>query len=265
VKNKKIFFLIIFIKIFSEQKTFIINDQSKIIYDYEENLVDNIKPNSILGTYHTILNTPATIITTKNKNINKKFKIIIDPGHGGTENGAVYNGYKEKDLALQISKKIFKLLKKDNLPVIMTRKTDTTLPIENRAKLAQNYSGLYVSIHLNSATKSEVHGIETFWCSPLKIKWSTKTPNWAISSEIFAKQIHAKILKILPSINDRGVKHGCPLVLVSNMHMQAILIECGFLSNKDEATKLADNQYQTELARAIYEGIKDYWKLRITY
>ena len=80
-----------------------------------------------------------------------------------------------------------------------------------------------------------------------------------MSSKEFAQVVHQAILNKIPNIVDRGVKHGCPLVLIGNLHMPAILIECGFLSNKDEANKLANLEYQDQLADAIAQGIESYW------
>jgi N-acetylmuramoyl-L-alanine amidase len=131
--------------------------------------------------------------------------------------------------------------------------------LESRVELAQKYHGLYVSIHLNSAPNKNVVGLETFWCDPQKINWQPAKPKWVLNSKDFANAVHQEILNSVENLVDRGVKHGCPLVLVGNLNKPAILIECGFLSNKDEAKKLADPAYQQLLANGIAQGIENYW------
>jgi N-acetylmuramoyl-L-alanine amidase len=223
-----------------------------------KNLILN-RPDYVLVKYKNISNIDAAILLPQDKVLSEKPMIIIDAGHGGADKGAVYYGLKEKDLALKITKLIYQKLGKKGLPLLCIRTRDKTVSLENRVALAQKYNGLYVSIHLNSAPNKNVTGLETFWCDPQKITWQNTRPKWVVSSKEFAQGVHQVILNKIPCIADRGVKHGCPLVLIGNMNMPAILIECGFLSNKEEACKLADPEYQNMLANAISEGIESYW------
>ncbi len=223
-----------------------------------KNLILN-RPDYVLIKYKNIGNIDAAILLPQEKVLPKKPMIIIDAGHGGADKGAVYYGLKEKDLALKISKLVHQKLSKKGLPLLCIRTRDKTVSLESRVALAQKYHGLYVSIHLNSAPNKNVTGLETFWCDPQKIHWEPLKPNWVVSSKEFAHSVHQEILNKIPSIADRGVKHGCPLVLIGNMNIPAILVECGFLSNKDEAKKLADLAYQDQLADAIAQGIERYW------
>lgn len=272
--------IFIFINIFADQKSFFIDGVKKsgIIYDTNGIKLQNktlaldstlttpfgvgkvkIPDNYCIGTYTSIKNSPALLFVPEQRELSNKFKVIIDPGHGGEDLGAAYFGYQEKDLALKIAKKVVNLLRKQNIPTILTRTTDITVPLEKRASLAQNYDGLYVSIHINSAPNSSVRGIETFWCDPREINWfNGKSPKWGVSGYKFAQTVHNSLVKLVPGELDRGVKHGSPVVLVGNMHLPAILIECGFLSNSDEAKMLASAVYQDKIAKYIVDGINGY-------
>jgi N-acetylmuramoyl-L-alanine amidase len=217
------------------------------------------RPDYVLGKYKNISNTGSICLLPQDKVLKNQFMIIMDAGHGGSDKGAVYHGFKEKDLSLKITKLVYQKLKDVGLPVFCTRTRDKTVSLESRVALAQQYHGLYVSIHLNSAPNKNVTGLETFWCDAQKIHWEPLKPNWVLSSKDFAQVVHQAILNKIPNLVDRGVKHGCPLVLICNLNMPAILIECGFLSNKDEAKKLANPQYQDQLAYGIAQGIQSYW------
>lgn len=223
-----------------------------------KNLILN-RPDYVLVKYKNISNIDAAILLPQDKVLSEKPMIIIDAGHGGADKGAVYYGLKEKDLSLKISKLIYQKLCKKGLPLLCIRTRDKAVSLESRVALAQKYNGLYVSIHLNSAPNKNVTGLETFWCDPQKVVWQNSRPKWVVSSREFAHGVHQVILDKIPGVVDRGVKHGCPLVLIGNMNMPAILIECGFLSNKDEANQLANPQYQDQLADAIAQGIETYW------
>jgi N-acetylmuramoyl-L-alanine amidase len=223
-----------------------------------KNLILN-RPDYVLVKYKNISNIDSAILLPQEKVLKDRPMIIIDAGHGGADKGAVYHGLREKDLALKISKLVYQKLSKKGLPLLCIRSRDKTVSLESRVALAQKYSGLYVSIHLNSAPNKNVTGLETFWCDSQKIYWQNAKPKWVVRSKDFAQVVHQAILNKIPNLIDRGVKHGCPLVLIGNLHMPAILIECGFLSNEDEAKKLANLEYQDQLADAIAQGIECYW------
>lgn len=286
IYNPRNFWVILFLfHIKAEQKIFMINSVPPMIAVYDEtgvNFLDNKlaikdkinwqkpnilctknlilnRPDYVLGKYKNIGNTDAAILLPQDQVLQNRQMIIIDPGHGGSDKGAVYHGLKEKDLSLKITKLVYQKLSSQGLPVLCLRTRDKTVSLESRVELAQKYHGLYVSIHLNSAPNKNVVGLETFWCDPQKINWQPAKPKWVLNSKDFANAVHQEILNSVENLVDRGVKHGCPLVLVGNLNKPAILIECGFLSNKDEAKKLADPAYQQLLANGIAQGIENYW------
>lgn len=228
----------------------------KIFYNYNSN-IKNIK-NYSSAIYNSIKGDKALAYFPLDKKLNNNFVVYLDPGHGGKDDGAAYHGLKEKDLALKISKKIFYKLKKKNIPVKLTRSTDKDLSLADRASISQKSHGLFVSVHLNSAPNFAVQGIETFYTDPNILQWQSPKPKWLVDSKDFANIIHNNLIYKSNS-PDRGVKTGCPIVLVSNMHMPAVLIECGFISNKIEANRLATDQYQDDISSKISNGIQQYY------
>ncbi|GEM_PF-641858 len=176
-------------------------------------------------------------------------KICIDPGHGGTQPGAVNGGVKEKDLALRISLKIGERLKKNGVEVVYTRTNDNVEwprePIKDLGKRCEisNRAGAnyFVSIHLNSALKKSVNGIETYCLAH------------GGKGEKLAIKIQEELIKATGASN-RGVKTAKYYVL-RNTHAPAVLVEIGFISNHDELKKLLDESYQDIVASAIERGI----------
>jgi len=234
------------------------NPNFQIIYNYNSN-IKNMK-NYSSAVYSSIKGDKALSYFPLDKKLNNSFVVYLDPGHGGKDDGAAYHGLKEKDLALKISKKIFYKLKKKNIPVKLTRSTDKDLPLADRASISQKNKGLFVSVHLNSAPDFAVQGIETFYTDPNLLQWQSQKPKWLVDSKDFANIIHKNLIYKSNSPN-RGVKTGCPLVLVSNMHMPAVLIECGFISNKIEANRLATDSYQEDISDKISNGIQQYYNI----
>lgn len=195
-----------------------------------------------------------------NKIDNKK-TIIVDAGHGGFDGGAVAgDGTPEKDINLSIAKNLKGFLELFGFNVIMTRESDVSTEsnkeiknkklsdLQNRLKLmSENSDAIFVSIHLNKFTTSNVNGAQTFY--------SQKTEK----SEMLAKNIHNNIIEKLQPNNEREIKKGTKnIYLLKNAECPAVIVECGFLSNNEDLKKLKDKNYQSMMAFCIFCGIMDY-------
>lgn len=180
------------------------------------------------------------------RNVNRSYyKVFIDPGHGGYDNGAVQNGVFEDEINLIISKKVESKLIAKGVDVKMSRYDDTYLSLTQRSRMANDYgSDIFVSIHQNSATNSTANGIETFYATS------------SIKGRELATDIQEDLIQFT-NANNRGVKEG-KYTVIQTTQMPASLVECGFISNVDEAKKLSSSSYQDKVADAIVSGIMEY-------
>lgn len=217
--------------------------------------------------------------------------IVIDAGHGGKDPGAIgYSGTKEKDIALDVAKRLEKKLSKNmNVKIIMTRNEDVFLRLSERTKIANESNGnLFISIHTNAAEDRRASGFETFLIGPNKneaavrvaarenavlelegttgkkltnedlIKATIAQSAFASKSEQFASMVQKEIKKRVQS-PDRGVKQAGFYVLMG-ASMPNVLVELGFISNPSEEKKLRSPQYRDQLATAIYRAVEQYQK-----
>lgn len=216
-------------------------------------------------------------------------RIVIDPGHGGSDTGAMGpHGLVEKSLCLDVALRLGKLIEQDipGAEVIYTRKDDTYVPLEQRTEIANNaHADLFISIHANSSDSSEVRGVETYYlslaASPESMKLATRenslgqsslhdlpeliqkiTRNEKISdSRQFAAAVQdalaGRLQLVSHGVTNRGVKRA-PFVVLTGANMPAILSEISFLSNaKDESLLLQSNQRE-RVAEGLYSGIAEY-------
>lgn len=191
-----------------------------------------------------------TLQTEVDNNINKKYTILIDPGHGGNDKGTIANDKEtfEKDITLKIGALVAqKLTKQKDIQAIISRNEDKYVSLADRAKLANEQGvDILVSIHLNGQTGgSDATGLETYY-----------TKGKDDGSYELAKQIQETITSYV-DVRDRGVKSERFQVLVQSK-MPAVLVECGFLTNDEEAKNLKDEEYQESLAEGIAQGILTY-------
>ena len=178
-----------------------------------------------------------------------KIVVIIDPGHGGKDSGAIgIGGVLEKDVILPIGKRITEVLERNGIQVIMTRDSDYFVTLPGRVTMAERANAdVFVSIHANSAgaNRPEVSGLETYhYDSGLRL----------------AQIVHSKILQSL-NVRDRNVRKARFYVL-RKTSMPSILVETGFLTGRDDAAKLRTSAYQNQMADAIAQGILQYLKSR---
>jgi len=199
--------------------------------------------------------------------------IVIDPGHGGVDEGArSRTGLQEKMLALDLSKRLQQLLAQKGFVVSLTRARDKTLPLDERVKIAKELrAGLFVSLHFNSEGRgSSARGIETYCLTPSGAASTASTRSRTLGpglpgnrfddrNMLLAYSIHRNVLASAKA-PDRGVRRARFYVL-QYADCPAILIECGFLSNRAEATRISTTAYRDQLARGIAEGILDYKRI----
>jgi N-acetylmuramoyl-L-alanine amidase len=215
-------------------------------------------------------------------------KIIIDPGHGGKDPGAIAFGMKEKDIVLHIAKQLAPVLEKElHCEVLLTRYDDSFIPLEERTAIANTQNGdLFVSLHINAHPSTKVRGLETYYLnlttnaeamrvaarenatsthqmSDLQDILSDIMKNSKISeSSRLAQQVHNSILseaenKGYINIKNLGVKQA-PFYVLIGAEMPAILIEIAFISNEQDANNLRDARFVEMLTQEIAAGIRAY-------
>ena len=220
------------------------------------------------------------------------FRVVIDPGHGGEEDGAIgAGGTKEKDVTLAIAKDLAsELRRKLGAKVYLTRTSDKTLTLDQRSAFAvSKKADLFISIHANASKDRGVSGIETYYLnnatdeaaarlaklenkstarnlSEVEHIISTMLQNYdAAESVDLAGEVQERLAKRINrshgKVKDRGVRSAMFYVLVG-AKCPAILVETAFISNPKEEKLLEDEKYQRSVADAISDGVKGYLKLR---
>ena len=171
-------------------------------------------------------------------------KVFLDAGHGGKDPGAVGNGLKEKDIVLNVTKKVGEILKHHGIEVEYSRTTDTFLELHERANKANRANAkVFVSVHVNSAANTQARGVETY--------------HYTNSSQgaRLARAIQTSIVTSNIFSQNRGVKTA-NFVVLRQTKMPAALIELGFISNSQDAQILRTKQ--NEIAEAVARGILSY-------
>ena len=263
-----------------------------IVNNLSNNISINRSANGI--SLSTIPDTPVKAVKVDIRNEKEKWQfrtIVIDAGHGGKDPGAVgYRGTKEKDIALDVAKRLEKKLSKNmKVKIVMTRDEDIFLRLSERTKIAnENNGSLFISIHTNAAEDRRASGFETFLIGQNKneaavrvaarenavlelegstskkltdedlIKATIAQSAFASKSELFASLVQKEIKKRVQS-KDRGVKQAGFYVLMG-ASMPNVLVELGFISNPSEEKKLRSPQYRDQLATAIYRAVEQYQK-----
>ncbi len=193
--------------------------------------------------------------------------IVIDPGHGGADDGAKGNGLKEKNMTLDVARRVNRMLMKGGFSTVMTRDSDVYVSLADRVAIADaSPDSLFVSIHFNQSSFGYVNGVETYyadakdtpshgwpWLKFLNVLFPMKP---ADKGERFASCMqHALVDRML--VENRGIKSR-DLYVVHHTKEPAILVEPGFISNAAEAKQLNNPTYRERLAAAIVSGIIAY-------
>jgi N-acetylmuramoyl-L-alanine amidase len=215
-------------------------------------------------------------------------KIVIDPGHGGHDTGTIGpDGLREKDLVLEVGRRLGKLLEtRLGAEVVYTRKNDTFIPLETRTAIAnQQRADLFISIHANSSHDSDARGVETYYLnftsSPEALEVAARE-NAVSEKSIYELQdlvkkialkekieesrefagdvqesLHSGLAAKSPAIRDRGVKKA-PFIVLIGANMPSILAEISFVSNPTDEHRLETSEYRQRIAESLYCGIAKY-------
>jgi N-acetylmuramoyl-L-alanine amidase len=220
--------------------------------------------------------------------ISKIRRIVVDPGHGGHDSGAMGpTGVMEKDVVLAIGLKLRDLLRDElGLDVVMTRATDVFIPLEERTAIANKMNAdLFVSVHANAALNHGASGIETYYLNLAKTEKAAqlaakengttlekvsvlqavlfdlmanyKLNDSAHLADEVQRSLHGRIRGRHADVRNLGVKQG-PFYVLVGATMPSILVETAFVSNPQEETRLSDPAYQEQTAEGIMEGIRGY-------
>ena len=223
------------------------------------------------------------------------FRVVIDPGHGATEDGAIGpSGLKEKDLALDMARRLAALLKADGFEVVQTREGDDGPTLDQRAEIANvQRADVFISLHANASRSSKARGAETYFLSRDATDDAARTVAaiendaagvngdrtagaaggegdaaiplilWDMAQTIYLEQ-SSRLAEIVQrelngalGITDRGVRQA-PFRVLVGATMPAVLVELGFLTNPDEEKRLADGEYRRKLSEALAAALRQY-------
>lgn len=225
------------------------------------------------------------IITFNDKSPKKQFTIAIDAGHGGKDPGAIgFNKYYEKTVVLAVSRYLRDELQKD-FNVVMTRDNDTFISLAQRPKIANNAkANMFISIHANAATSSAQNGVEVFYFSKKSSPYAERIASFENSfgdkygensSDIaqimgelaykknqessigFARKTNNALAKAI-GLNNRGI-HGANFAVLRGFNGPGVLIEVGFISNKNDLQKITNPAQQKKMAQEIAKQVRDYF------
>ena len=189
-----------------------------------------------------VIKTKSVPIITKGKDIRV---IVVDAGHGGSDVGATRAGIYEKDITLDISKRVADLLTNKGYHVEMTRRKDDTVSLQDRVLFTEEKNAdLFVSIHVNSSVSEEPYGLETHY--------------YTDESYTFAQEVHKSLAQKIDS-KDRGLFKS-KFYVINNSIAPSILVETGFISNTAERNSLVTDERKQKTAEAVVDGILNYIK-----
>ena len=194
--------------------------------------------------------------------------VVLDPGHGGQDSGAMCGGVMEKDLTLDIARRVDHLLDSRGIATLMTRLGDSYVSLADRAAFGNRANGsIFISIHFNEDNKPVASGVETYYAAH-QIAAGSTLASWLPffsrppsnspkpESQSLASFIQESLVARTRSV-DRGTQ-AKQFFVIANVTSPAVLIEGGFITNKDELSKLASEDYRDQLAAAVADGILRY-------
>ena len=215
------------------------------------------------GRYYVGANGAWVKDASRDKNTRRA--IFLDPGHGGSDSGAVANGVREKDLTLSVYNKVSSRLASLGYTVLTSRNTDKDVGLVSRADQAnKSNADMFLSIHFNAGGRGASYGIETYYYkpeagyTPAINKEDHNNPERLEKSRKLANKVQQNLL-YKTGAYDRGVKRASFAVL-RETSIPSILVELGFIDNQDEVNKIKTNEYQEKLADGIVDGIVEYYK-----
>lgn len=231
------------------------------------------------------------LITVTPKDRSKKV-IVIDPGHGGKDSGAVGNGFMEKEIVLSVSAQFAERLRAMGYTVHMTRGNDTFIELKNRTKFAnEKEADLFISVHANAIPKTSdpnvAQGLETYFLSPGRSERAMRVAALENSEDMnemgqygklsflsflntekiiasnklaidLQKGMLSNLRKQFPNVRDNGVREA-PFWVLVGAQMPAVLVEIGYISHPDESVRIADEKYQKWMVEGLVEGVSRYF------
>ncbi len=217
----------------------------------------------LLFTRLSSVNNDSESVSSHSIDIKNAPIIIIDPGHGGVDGGAVSeSGVVEKEINLKIAQNLRDLFSLSGIRCILTRESDIELKPKNggsssrkrsdllaRIEIGNSYdNAVFVSIHQNKYPSSRLSGMQVFYSKNHK------------DSRILAESIKSSNTRLIDSQNRREIKPaGREIMILDSLQIPAVLVECGFLSNAAEAKKLSSEEYRKELAFMLYCALFEYF------
>ncbi len=182
--------------------------------------------------------------------------IVIDPGHGGEDDGCSRGDVEEKQINLEISLALREKLERMGYDVLLTREDDTSLELEERVEIANCVGAdIYISIHQNASEETSPSGIET---------WYNMTNGNGEDSKRLARLIHDDLI-LYTDARDRGLVEDESLHVIRETKMPSCLLETGFLSNPEDRQMLLDEEYQSKIVEGIASGIDLYFHPKTMY
>jgi N-acetylmuramoyl-L-alanine amidase len=214
-------------------------------------------------------------------------RVVLDAGHGGSDPGTTTTGLLEKEITLDVGRRLRLLLEANGFDVVVTRDADRTIALRDRASLANDSkSDIFISIHVNALEKHvESRGIETYYLGATddpsltalaarenRVSGYSVSDMRALLEDVYAdaraaesqqlaasvqKQLFASLRREDPGLENWGVKRA-PFIVLASTDMPAVLAEVGCLSNEKESAMLRRPEYRQKIAAALYEGIRAY-------
>jgi N-acetylmuramoyl-L-alanine amidase len=232
---------------------------------------------------------PLVSVTPRDRS---KKVIVIDPGHGGKDSGAIGNGFMEKDIVLQIGSQLAEKLRAQGYTVYMTRSNDTFVELKDRTKFANDKEAdLFISVHANSIPKASdplgAQGLETYFLSPTRSERAMRVAALENSQDMgemgeygklsflsflnkekiiasnklgidLQKGILGSLRKQFGGVHDNGVKEA-PFWVLVGAQMPAVLVEVGYISHPEESVRIADEKYQRWMVEGLVDGVGRYF------
>lgn len=225
-------------------------------------------------------------------------RVVIDPGHGGSDNGAVYRDLKEKEITLQLARRLRQRLADRGWTAVLTRESDQFLSLSDRARLARDHQGdVLLSIHLNSSNDERAHGMEVYFENQLppdeesaflanreNDNYQGKSDlDWPLHPVPEAADLKGDTLSIVQDLqrshriytssvlatqlaeswqgqrrSTENTIRQAPFFVVSNVNMPSALIEVGFVTNSNEAQKIRSEHYQNSVVDGIVKALSQF-------
>ncbi len=210
----------------------------------------NGKTKSVIVSTTGEIQEPAEI---KSKDLNTELQmkktVVVDPGHGGSDPGAVAGKYKEKDLNLQVAKILKEMLADAGVTVYLTRAEDKYVGLYERAAIANNLKAdLLVSIHHNASPNTSVTGL-------MSLYYPTSN-NQGMNGQKLAQIIQKNMVSVLKT-KDWGIIPRPNLVVLRETRMPAVIAELGYMTNKAEMERMAAYEFQKQAAQSLFNGIME--------